>query len=97
VARLVTTSLFSWAAEYPTVIMTVNTEVTVLCRHQLNLSVFSELCECYLPQWGLIVIAWRTTYYLDNSLGFKEISMGSLWSTGCWPVLLLKASLDDKG
>lgn len=41
-----------------------------LYRHQLHLSMFSELCRCYLQQYSLIISVWRATYSLGNSLVF---------------------------
>lgn len=44
-----------------------NIGAEALHRHQLNISMFNELCRCYLQQWGLVSL-WRATYSLGNSL-----------------------------
>lgn len=38
-----------------------------LCRHQLDISMFSESCRCYLWQCDLTVSAWRATYNCRRS------------------------------
>lgn len=52
-----------------------------LCRHQIPLSMFSELCVCYLQNWVLAVSVWRANCCLGNSLGCLVISMIFFWLT----------------
>lgn len=55
--------------------------VKALCRQQLDLSIFTELCDSLLQQWILGVSLWKATYCLGNSLNRLEISMEPLWPT----------------
>ena len=43
--------------------------VRLLSRHQLDISVFSELSRRVLQQWALDVSLQRATYNFANSLG----------------------------
>lgn len=52
-----------------------------LRRHQFDLSMFNELCGCYLEQWCFAMNFWRAAYCLLNSLsclGFF-FKWGQLW------------------
>lgn len=49
--------------------------------HQLDFSMFSEICRCCLQQWGLTVSLWEATNGLGDSLGSLEDFKGPLWPT----------------
>ena len=49
-----------------------------LCRHQLEFSVFNELCRCCLQQWGLAVSTQRAASSFGNSLCCLCIPVGPL-------------------
>lgn len=47
-----------------------------LVGHQLHLSMFGEMYECYLQHWGLVVKLWEVTDGVgNNSLWYLGIPM----------------------
>lgn len=53
-----------------------NVGVQILCRHQLDNSMFNELFGCFLPQLGSAVSVWRAPYSLENSIDCLGIFSG---------------------
>ena len=73
-----------------------NIGVRALCRHQLNTSIFNELCSCCLQQWDLDVCLCKTTWQQTELFGdFHRTTLASN-SIGCNPVPVLKLSFDDR-
>lgn len=56
----------------------------VLSRHQLDISVFSELYRCGLQQWDLDVGLQRAAYNFANSLGGLGIPTEPVGSFLSW-------------
>lgn len=42
--------------------------VKALCRHELTSYIFSEICRCHLPQWGLSMSFWRVEFWPQSRL-----------------------------
>lgn len=65
----------------------------VLCRYQLDLSVFNVFYRYCFQQWVIFVSLWRESYSLANSLDCLGISMQLLAnnSIGCNPEPVLEA------
>lgn len=51
--------------------------IKILCRHQWHLSLFNQLCRCYLQQQDLAVSLYSSNYCLNDSLGCLGIPMES--------------------
>lgn len=64
--------------------------------HRLYLSLFNELCRCYLQQWGLDIGQWRATYKLCLLGWFPQDPIGKK-SVKFNPFLIMKTSFGDKG
>lgn len=76
---------------------TLEDEVKVLCSPQLDLFMFSELCVCFLHQWGCQCVEHNLLSWQQPGL-FGDFHGTPLAndSTGCHPVLALKAYFGDK-
>lgn len=65
------------ACSIPSLSQTIEHKGKVLCRHQLNFSVFSALSLCCLQHWDLAVSVWIAYCCLGHSLVCLWISMRS--------------------
>ena len=79
VAGLVFMFLIWQYAQYLPIPKTPELEVEALCRHQLDLSMFSELCRCCFQQWYLTFCLWRATIVLATAWAVLGIPMRPLW------------------
>lgn len=61
-------------------------EMMALGRHQLNVSMFSELYGHFIQQQVLIISLQRATNTLGHTLCYLRASMGHLWPTTCLDV-----------
>jgi len=58
-----------------------NVGVKTLCRHQLDLYIFHELCRCCLQRRSLTLSLWIAPHNFGNSLGCFGLILGTLWPT----------------
>lgn len=54
--------------DYHFVLKMLEHRVKALCRHELTSYIFSEICRCHLPQWGLSVSLWRVEFWTQSRL-----------------------------
>ena len=67
--------------------------------HQLDFSMFNELCRCCLPQCSLAFRLWRPAYISRQQCGLFEVSheiSSANNSIKCYLIPVLEGSLGDK-